>query len=135
MTNTEAENIAIVRRYLAALEEGQTGEMLARFFNLDVVQTELPNRLNPNGARSNLSELLNRAEQGRKVLREQHFQILSEIAQGDRVAVEADWRGVLAVPLGSLQPGATIEASFAMFFELHSGRIGSQRNYDCFMAW
>ncbi|WP_213434561.1 MULTISPECIES: nuclear transport factor 2 family protein [Lysobacteraceae] len=126
------ENLDCIRAYLADLAAGTTGERLAAYFTADVVQIEYPNRLNPNGGRSDLATLLSRAEQGQRVLRQQSYQVTSEMAQGDRVAVEALWTGVLAVPLGSLAPGAEMKAHFAMFFELEHGKIRVQRNYDCF---
>lgn len=50
MTDQEQANLATVRRYLAALERGVTGEALAAFFTPEVVQEELPNRLVELGA-------------------------------------------------------------------------------------
>jgi len=125
----------MVRSYLAALEAGAVGDELARFFTTDAVQVELPNKLNPAGGRSDLPTMLKRAEQGRHILHKQTYEIRSEVAEGSRVAVEAVWTGVLKVPVGSLQPGATMKAHFAMFFEFDGGRIASQRNYDCFDPW
>jgi len=132
---SEAANLATIRAYLQALEDGAVGETLARFFTPDARQVELPNRLNPGGGNSDLATLVRRAEQGQKMLRSQRYEVQSEIAQGDRAAVEATWTGILAVPLGSLAAGATMKAHFAMFFELSEGRIRSQRNYDCFEPW
>jgi len=130
--STEAENLATIRAYLAALESGAPGDELACFFAPDAVQIELPNLLNPNGGSSDLPAILRRAEQGRKLLRQQRFDVQSEIAEGSRAAVEAIWNGELAVPLGSLPAGARLRAHFAMFFEMADGRIRLQRNYDCF---
>ena len=65
----------------------------------------------------------------------QSFEIHSLLAQGDHVAVEASWTGVLAARLGSLAAGASMKAHFAVFFELRNGRILRQRNYDCFEPW
>ena len=132
---TEAANLATVRAYLDALQSGVVGEALARFFTPEARQVELPNRLNPNGGVSDLPTLLKRSEHGQALLRSQRYTLQSEVAQGHRVAVEAVWTGVLAVPLGSLAAGASMKAHFAMFFELRDGRICSQRNYDCFEPW
>ena len=60
---------------------------------------------------------------------------MSAVAQGDRVAVEAEWSGVLAIPVATLAPGDTMKANFAMFFEMADGRIRSQHNCDCFQPW
>lgn len=133
--NTEASNLALIRAYLSALESGAVDEELACFFGAYAVQVELPNKLNPSGARSDLPTILARAKQGQGILKSQSYEIHSEIAQGSHVAVEAVWSGVLAVPLGSLAAGATMRAHFAMFFEVTEGRISSQRNYDCFEPW
>jgi ketosteroid isomerase-like protein len=135
MTLEEQANLETVRTYLAAIESGEAGVLLRSFFTEDIRQIELPNRLNPSGQQSDLGGMLQRNEQGRKVLRSQHYEILSEVVQGSRVAVEAIWTGILAVSLGTLTPGSEMKAYLAMFFEFRDGRIASQRNYDCFEAW
>jgi ketosteroid isomerase-like protein len=135
MTETEAANLSVVRSYITAVESGATGDALACFFTPDATQIELPNRLNPHGGQSNLATILVRAEQGRKLLKSQRFEVQSETVQGAIVAIEAVWTGTLAIPLGTLAADATLRAHFAMFFELQDGRIRSQRNYDCFEPW
>ncbi len=135
MTESEERNLNRVREYLAALERGDSGESLRGFFADDVEQIELPNRLNPKGQQSDLAGMLARSEQGKKVLRGQRYELVSAIAQGERVAAEAIWTGVLAIPLGTLAEGAEMKAHFAMFFEFEEGKIRLQRNYDCFEAW
>lgn len=135
MTEIEETNLSVIRSYLAAVENGATGDALARFFAPDATQVELPNRLNPEGGQSNLASILVRADQGRKLLESQHFAVQSETVQGSRVAIEAVWTGTLAVPLGTLSAGTTLRAHFAMFFDLRDGRIQFQRNYDCFEPW
>jgi ketosteroid isomerase-like protein len=135
MTETEATNLSAVRSYITAVESGAMGDALACFFTPDATQVELPNRLNQHGGQSNLATILVRAEQGRKLLKSQRFDVQSETVQGSRVAIEAVWTGVLSVPLGTLVAGTTLRAHFAMFFELRDGRIRSQRNYDCFEPW
>lgn len=131
----EQENLDIVRKYLAALESGLAGDALAPFFSEVVLQVEFPNRLNPNGQESDFGSVLERSIQGKKILTSQKYDILNELAQGDRVAVEANWTGTLAVPLGELTEGFEMKAHFAMFFELRKGRIVRQHNYDCFEPW
>jgi ketosteroid isomerase-like protein len=131
-TTTNHPHLITVRAYLAALEGFATGDALAVFFTPDVVQVELPNRLNPNGGRSDLSTLMERSAKVPAILRRQSYAVVSETVQGDRVIVEAVWTGVLAIPLGTLAAGATMTAHFAMVFEFRDGRIAAQRNYDCF---
>ena len=135
MTRIESGNIDLVRTYLKALQSGEAGDSLRRFFTDDVRQIELPNQLNKNGQESGLEHILERSRQGLKILQRQRYEIVSELAQGDRVAVEARWTGVLAVSLGTMAPGTEMKASFAMFFSFSDGRISIQRNYDCFDPW
>jgi ketosteroid isomerase-like protein len=135
MTNNTESNVQLVRDYLVAIQRGEVGDALSRFFTADAMQIELPNRLNPESQKSDLPTLLARSIQGQRVLSAQRFDIESVIAQGDRVAVEAHWVGVLAIPFGTLQVGSEMRAYFAMFFECRDGRIYIQRNYDCFEPW
>jgi ketosteroid isomerase-like protein len=135
MTDSENKNIQLVRTYLSALEAGEAGDTLRRFFTEDVRQIEMPNRLNSGGQESDLEHILQRSHQGLKVLQRQQYEIISEMAQDDRVAIEARWSGVLAIALGTLPSGAEMKASFAIFFRFRDGRIALQRNYDCFDPW
>jgi ketosteroid isomerase-like protein len=129
------DNLAIARRYLAALEAGVTGPELAAFFTPDVVQEEFPNRLLPDGARRGLAELLSGAERGQQVMTAQRFELLHAVTDGDHLALEVQWTGTLAVPLGSLLPGDDMRARFGVFLDFREGQIAAQRNYDCFEPW
>jgi ketosteroid isomerase-like protein len=135
MHATEDVNLALVHEYLSALQRGEAGAALERFFTPDAIQEEFPNRLNPTGGRSDLPTLLERSERGRQLLAAQAYLVRSAIARGDAVAVEADWTGTLAIPLATLPAGARMRAHFAMFFECAEGKIRHQRNYDCFEPW
>jgi len=130
-----ASRIELAKRYLRALEAGAVGDELAAFFTADVVQEELPNRLVPAGARRDLTALLDGAVRGQKVMRRQQYQLVSAVESGDVVALEVEWIGTLAVPLGSLPAGGDMRARFAVFLEYRGDRIAKQRNYDCFEAW
>jgi hypothetical protein len=57
------------------------------------------------------------------------------MAGGNRVALEVEWIGTLAVPLGSIPAGGQTKAFLAVFMEFREGKIVRQRNYDCFEAW
>jgi ketosteroid isomerase-like protein len=135
MTNTEAKNIDLVRNYPNALQCGQAGDALRKFFTDDIRQIEMPNQLNNRGQESNLQHILQRSQHGLKVLQRQQYEIVSEMAQGDRVAVEARWTGVLAIASGNLAAGTEMKASIAVFFHFRDDRIAVQSNYDCFDPW
>ena len=131
----ENNNILVVREYLKALGDGEAGESLGRFFSENAAQIELPNKLNPAGGKSDLETLKKRSEEGRKLLKTQTYFIKNEIIEGDNIAVEAEWTGVLAIPVGELAAGYEMKAHFAIFFAFENGRIVLQRNYDCFESW
>src|SRR5688572_21304392 len=118
-----ASHLDFVKRYLAALEAGTTGDALAAFFTADVVQEEFPNRLLPQGAQRDLAALLEGAVRGQKVMQQHRYELLQFMEAGDRVALELQWTGTLAIPLGSLPAGGQMRARFAVFIELRDGRI------------
>lgn len=132
MTTTEERNLDIAARLVRAVEAGAGADALAAFWHEDAVHHELPNRLFPQGMKRDRAAMLASAEKGKKVLSAQRYELLHAVAQGDRVAMEIDWKGTLAVPLGALAPGDEMHARCAMFLEMRDGRIVSARNYDCY---
>jgi ketosteroid isomerase-like protein len=130
-----ASNLQISRSYLRAIERGETGEGLGKFFASDVIFEEFPNRLTPVSKRRDLAESLAGAEKGKKLMSRQIYKVTHEIAEGDRVALEVEWEGTLAIPFRSIPAGGQMKAFFAVFLEFREGKIIRQRNYDCFEAW
>ena len=135
MTMTATDNLETTRRYLEALESGADGAALAEFFTKDVIQEEFPNRLAPIGAHRNLQAILDAARRGKRVLRAQKFEILNSIVDGDRVALEVYWSGLLAAPVDTLPADSEMRAHFSMWIEFKDGKITRQHNYDCFDPW
>jgi len=127
--------LAVAHEYLAALENGEAGDALRRFFTSDFVQIEYPNALNPKGQRSDLAEVVTRSEKGRQILRSQRYAIENAVASDDSVALEVEWTGVLAIPLAGLPAGGEMHAHFGVFLDFRDGKIARQRNYDCFEPW
>ena len=72
--------------------------------------------------------------QAQKLLRSQRYEVRRRVENGDEVAVELEWTGVLAVPVAamSLAAGHEMKAFVAMFLTFRNGKIVSQRNYDCY---
>ena len=125
--------IQIVRDLLTGLSNGEVGEQLAAYYHSDVIQTELPNALNPTGGKSDLKTIMHRSKQGTQMLSKQSYTIKSELmSQDGMIAVEALWQGTLAVPVAGLQAGEIMTGHFAMFFTFANGKILTQTNYDCF---
>jgi len=117
------------RAYLDALERG---EPTRRFFTVDAIQEEYPNRLNPNGGRSDVTEMQARSERGKATLRWQRYDILHAFESANTVILEVNWSATFNVAVGSLAPGDPMRARFAVFLEFEGDKIRSQRNYDCF---
>jgi ketosteroid isomerase-like protein len=128
--------LAVVRRYLRAIEHRDDPQVIAELLHPDLIQEEFPNRLNPQGGRSDRATMLERLGRGRQLLTAERYEIDHAVVAGERVALEVRWSGTLAVALGeSLPSGATMRARFALFFLIRDGQILEQRNYDCFEPW
>jgi len=129
---SDPEKLELAKRYLEAIEAGATGDELAQFFAPDVIAEEFPNRFLLQGARRDLPAILDAAARGRATLSSQSFRILHAVANGDELALEVEWVGTVAVPVGQLPAGGVIRARSAVFLEYRDGKIAAQRNYDCF---
>jgi ketosteroid isomerase-like protein len=135
MTMTTTDNLALARKYLEAVEHGAEGGALAEFFTEDVVQEEFPNRLAPIGAHRDLKAILDAARKGKRTLRAQKFDVVNSIVDGDNVALEVFWSGLLAVPVDTLPADTEMRAHISIWFEFKDGKISKQHNYDNFDPW
>jgi ketosteroid isomerase-like protein len=131
-TGSRSSPLALVRRYLDAIEQNAEEAELSSYFAPDVEQWEFPNRLLPNGARRGLQELLEGSRKGKQAVKNQRYEVLNALVDGDRVALELIWTAELLVPLGTLRAGEILRARCAMFFQVHGGFIARQHNFDCF---
>lgn len=120
------------RAFIAAVEGGATGDDLARFYHVDVVQHEAPNRLNPVGAQRDLTGILEAAEAGARNVARQIFDIHTVTTAGDRVVLELSWTGYLARPIGMTKSNEPVRADICQVIEFEDGLIIRQRTYDCF---
>ena len=93
------DNLETARRYLHALERGETGAALADFFAPDVVFEAFPNRLRSLGETLNLASALENVERGKKAMSHQKYKIKKEIAGLDQVALEVEWVGNVSCTL------------------------------------
>jgi hypothetical protein len=100
-----ARNLEFARSHLQAIEDGAVGAALEAFFAPGVEFVIFPNLLVPKGDRHKLIGALEGAERGRKLMAGQKYSITNEMVEGDRVALEVEWTGTLAVPFGALPGG------------------------------
>ena len=124
--------LTIAKNYLKALKAGKSGKELAIFFHPDVIQTELPNRLNPKGVTNDLNQILERIGKSKKLLKTQNFEITEAVVGENIVAMQIIWTGVVATSVGTISTGQTMKGHFAMFLQFQNGQIIKQTNYNCF---
>lgn len=125
-------HVAFLERYLRAIESFAPPDVMRGFFTADVVQEEFPNRLFASGRRHDLSAMLAASEKGATLLSTQKYLLKRAVAEGDDVAVEIEWSGVLKIGFGTVAAGTTMRAALGMFFTFRDGKIASVRNYDCY---
>ncbi|MBA4746147.1 MAG: nuclear transport factor 2 family protein [Muricauda sp.] len=121
-----------VKKFLHTLENRESFEELIPFYHPDVEQIEFPNTLTKRKAVRNLDALKEAGKAGKNVLKSEKYEIVKTHSLGTTVIIEAVWTGILAIPIGKLDPGSEMKAYFAQFYEFEDGKIISQRNYDCF---
>jgi ketosteroid isomerase-like protein len=127
-------NLEIARRYLRAIENGTPGDVVG-FFAPDVVAHWHPHKLAPKGMTADLAAMRASSERGSKLMTSQKYEVRNALAEGERVAMEIDWTGLLAMQFETIPAGGEMRAHFAMFLEFRDGKIIRQTNYDCFEPW
>ena len=129
-------NVELAREYLRAVESMGPPENVARFYGVEMEFHEFPNRIAPLGRVRRRGDLQAAYGQAQKLLRSQRYEVRRIVENGDEVAVELEWTGVLAVPVASaamnLAAGHEMKAFVAMFLTIRDGKIVSHRNYDCY---
>jgi hypothetical protein len=124
--------LQIAKDFIKAVEKRKSFDEIARFYHPDVIQIEYPNSVTKNIKIRTLLDLEKAAEQGRRVVREEHYEIMNSYACNNTVIVEVIWKATSAIEIGAAPAGSQIQAYFAQFFEFKDGKIFRQRNYDCF---
>ncbi len=125
-------NESLVRALMRALESGERGASLARFFTDDAEQVEYPSVMRPAGGTRGVQALIEGSVAGARLLASQSYELLEFIAAGDRAAVRLTWRATTATEVAGLPAGSTLTAHIAQFYEFRDGRISRQRSYDCY---
>jgi ketosteroid isomerase-like protein len=128
---SEHDRVKAARRLFAAIEAGDGAALLACYAE-NAVQVEHPNRLKPKGDRRNPAKMAADLARGKQMLRSERYEILETAVSGDLVALQVRWTGVVAVPVGALQPGDAMVCESGIFLQFEGDRIAEQHNYDCF---
>src|SRR5262245_52823201 len=91
----ERRNTETALAYITALGQGKSGQELAAFFDDQVVQTEFPSRLVPEGKSHDRAALLERSGRAAELLSSHHYEVKAALAAGQCVALELEWHGVM----------------------------------------
>lgn len=131
-TMTREAATTFLRQFLDALEAFDA-DRVGKVLRDDVVHVEHPNALIPQGLTRDKATMLLGLASGRKTLSSQRYALTNVVVDGHVIAFEADWTGVLAVPLKDKKPGDQMTAKFAVFLTLDgAGLVKTWNNYDCF---
>ncbi|MFN2638494.1 MAG: hypothetical protein ABR585_15980, partial [Gemmatimonadaceae bacterium] len=65
----------------------------------------------------------------KRTVRAQKFDVLSSIVDGDLIALEIFWSGLLAVPVDTLPADSEMRAHVSMWLEFRDGKICEVRAY------
>ena len=125
-------NVTRMHEYLQAVASLGPPEAVSGFFTPDAIFREFPNRIAPNGRVRSAADSHAAYEMGRKILKSQKYEVQRVVEDGDELAVELEWTGVLAVSVMDLPAGTEMKAFVAMFLTFREGKIAEQRNYDCY---
>ncbi|MGW4397771.1 nuclear transport factor 2 family protein [Amycolatopsis nivea] len=124
--------VALATSLLRAIEAGQCGEDLRKFFAPAASTVEHPNRLNPEGARATLAQMLAASEVGAGLMSSQRYDVRSAAAVGDTAVLRLTWSGVIARDAGPFRRGYELVAHIAQFVETADGLITSIETFDCY---
>jgi ketosteroid isomerase-like protein len=123
----------LVERYYAVVSDlDSTPEALAALLHPDLRVVEHPNALNPSGTVRDRDGVLTAFAAGKQLLSEQAFHVRELLADGNRVALRAGWRGRLAVDAGPLRAGSELTAHIASFVTVDDGLIREHETFDCY---
>lgn len=127
------EPTAVIVRYLGLIADPTADrEAIGELLDPEMRFIERPNLFSPRGSERDRVQMLASLEQGRKLLREQRFDVVDHLVAGDTVATRVVWTGTLAIEAPPFAAGSRLRADSSMYFTFRDGRIVRQENYDCF---
>ena len=132
-TDSRAENIQVVERFLAAFNRRwPTEDELTALVAADVVFVERPNLINPRGSERDATAMRAGIAQGRELLAWQAYEVRDHLASGDTVVTRMRWSGELAVDAGPWRAGTRMAAWCVAHYRLADGRIVHIDQHDCY---
>ena len=132
LTKIKETKVDLLKRFLAAIEDGSIADKIDQFYAPEVLRTENPDLITPVVVTRKLQPLKKAASKNKKVISKQKYQVIRIHDAGEALILEAVWTGELAISFGKLCAGDIMRAWFAQFYQFRNGRIIRQGNYDCF---
>ena len=124
--------ITILTDLHRALEEGTVGDGLLPYWADDVVTTEYPNLVSPQGARHDRDAMVRGSERGAGLLASQKYDVFEAHDLGDVAIVRLTWTGVVAATVGPFTAGQVLTAHIAQFVRSDGDKLSSIATYDCY---
>ena len=122
-----------VRAYFAVVADVDSTESdLRDVLHPDAVFVEHPSPMAPHGRTHGLDGMLADFVSGKSLLAEQDIEVRSLLVEGDRVAVQSTWTGVMAHDVGALAAGTRLTAHMAGFLTVKDGLVVRHETYDCY---
>ena len=128
-----SDTATLVRRYFAIVADlGSTEDMLRAALHPDVRVIEHPNPITPGGAVRDPEGTIAGFLAGKRLLSAQRFEIHDLLADGERAAVRATWRGTVGLDTPRLPEGTQLIAHIGAFVVLAEGLVREHQTFDCY---
>ncbi|MBA9088143.1 ketosteroid isomerase-like protein [Fontibacillus solani] len=122
-----------VKRFFELIEAFSISESdFKPLLHPEIEQTEFPNFITPGVVVSNYEVLMQRIPNGKKLLKEQKYDIQRVYEAGETLITEVIWTAEVGADAGVFKTGQRLKAFFCCLFDFKDGKIYRQRNYDCF---
>jgi ketosteroid isomerase-like protein len=116
----------VVHRYFEVVADlGSSQSDLEAVLHDEIQVIEHPNPTNPQGAVRDREHMINGFLAGKELLASQSIDVHETLAEDDRVAVRATWRG-------TTKDGLELVAHIAGWLRVADGRIRTHETFDCY---
>jgi ketosteroid isomerase-like protein len=127
--STLTENEAAARRCVDMFNRGDIAVWVETCYAGDARWIELPRQSTPAGQQGGPELIRSSGEAVLKFVPDRRMTIRGLIAQNGQVALEIDWRGTTAAPMGNLPAGSTLRYRVATILTFVDGLIVKEVDY------
>jgi ketosteroid isomerase-like protein len=127
--STLTENETAARRCVDMFNQGNIAAWVETCYAKDAHWIELPRQSTPAGQQGGPELIRSSGEAVLKFAPDRRMTIRGLIAQNDQVALEIDWQGTTAAPMGNLPAGSTLCYRVATILTFVDGLIVKEVDY------